>query len=93
MQRARALSLALLIAPTAKALDITVLGALSASQIVGDVSLSLDAGDAWGFVMEIQNASLERDTDCFLPPASTLPGCGRSTATSTSPSPAPTPPS
>ncbi len=66
--RLAALALAMLIAPTAAALDITVLGALSVSQIVGTTSLSLDVSDAWGFVLNVQNAGFTRGTDCPIPP-------------------------
>ena len=69
------LLLAALITPAAAAYDLTVLGALGVSQIVGTTSLSLDVGDAWGFVLNVQNASFVEATDdyCPIPPCFSFP--------------------
>jgi hypothetical protein len=62
MPRLAILLLGTLIAPTATATDLTVLGALTVSQIVGTTSMSLVVGNAWGFVLNVQDASFVRDT-------------------------------
>jgi hypothetical protein len=64
-----------LAAAPATAVDITVLGGLTVDHVSGTTSMSLTEGDAWGFVLNIQDAGFVRGTETFCP----IPPCRKFT--------------